>query len=167
MRKVRVALGEESYDIVIGYGLEQELRAFVQGAGFSRQAMLVTDSNVGPLYGENVRAILEAGGHSVTVVTIPAGESSKSLAVAEKLYTRAIELGLDRKSPIFALGGGVVGDLAGFIAATYMRGVPFVQLPTSLLAQVDSSVGGKLAVNHARTSSGPFTSLRPYSWTSP
>ena len=149
MRKVRVALGEESYDIVIGYGLEQELRAFVQGAGFSRQAMLVTDSNVGPLYGENVRAILEAGGHSVTVVTIPAGESSKSLAVAEKLYTRAIELGLDRKSPIFALGGGVVGDLAGFIAATYMRGVPFVQLPTSLLAQVDSSVGGKVAVNHA------------------
>lgn len=149
MRKVRVALGEESYDIVIGYGLEQELRAFVQGAGFSRQAMLVTDSNVGLLYGENVRAILEAGGLSVTVVTIPAGESSKSLAVAEKLYTRAIELGLDRKSPIFALGGGVVGDLAGFIAATYMRGVPFVQLPTSLLAQVDSSVGGKVAVNHA------------------
>lgn len=149
MRKVRVALGEESYDIVIGYGLEQELRAFVQGAGFSRQAMLVTDSNVGPLYGETVRAILEAGGLSVTVVTIPAGESSKSLAVAEKLYTRAIELSLDRKSPIFALGGGVVGDLAGFIAATYMRGVPFVQLPTSLLAQVDSSVGGKVAVNHA------------------
>ena len=149
MRKVRVALGEESYDIVIGYGLEQELRAFVQGAGFSRQAMLVTDSNVGPLYGETVRAILEAGGLSVTVVTIPAGESSKSLAVAEKLYTRAIELGLDRKSPIFALGGGVVGDLAGVIAATYMRGVPFVQLPTSLLAQVDSSVGGKVAVNHA------------------
>ena len=149
MRKVRVALGEESYDILIGYGLEKELQAFVQGAGFSKQAMLVTDSNVGPLYGEKVRAILEAGGLHVTVVTIPAGESSKCRAVAEKLYTRAIELGLDRKSPIFALGGGVVGDLAGFIAATYMRGVPFVQLPTSLLAQVDSSVGGKVAVNHA------------------
>lgn len=149
MRKVRVALGEESYDILIGYGLEKELQSFVQGAGFSKQAMLVTDSNVGPLYGEKVRAILEAGGLHVTVVTIPAGESSKCLAVAEKLYTRAIELGLDRKSPIFALGGGVVGDLAGFIAATYMRGVPFVQLPTSLLAQVDSSVGGKVAVNHA------------------
>lgn len=149
MRKVRVALGEESYDILIGYGLEKELQSFVQESGFSKQAMLVTDSNVGPLYGEKVRAILEAGGLHVSVVTIPAGESSKSLAVAEKLYTRAIELGLDRKSPIFALGGGVVGDLAGFIAATYMRGVPFVQLPTSLLAQVDSSVGGKVAVNHA------------------
>ncbi|WP_301893515.1 3-dehydroquinate synthase [Mitsuokella multacida] len=149
MRKVRVALGEESYDILIGYGLEKELQSFVQESGFSKQAMLVTDSNVGPLYGEKVRAILEAGGLHVSVVTIPAGESSKCLAVAEKLYTRAIELGLDRKSPIFALGGGVVGDLAGFIAATYMRGVPFVQLPTSLLAQVDSSVGGKVAVNHA------------------
>lgn len=149
MRKVRVALGKESYDIMIGHGLEEELQAFVRQAGFSRQAMLVTDSNIGPLYGEKVRAALEAGGLSVAVATIPAGESSKSLAVAEKLYTRAIELGLDRKSPIFALGGGVVGDLAGFIAATYMRGVPFVQLPTSLLAQVDSSVGGKVAVNHA------------------
>ncbi len=79
---------------------------------------------------------------------IPAGESSKNLTVANELFTRAIELGLDRKSPVFALGGGVVGDLAGFVAATYMRGVPFVQLPTSLLAQVDSSVGGKVAVNH-------------------
>ena len=169
MRKVRVALGEESYDILIGYGLEKELQAFVQGSGFSNQAMLVTDSNVGPLYGEKVRAILEAGGLHVTVVTIPAGESSKCLAVAEKLYTRAIELGLDRKSPIFALGGGVVGDLAGFIAATYMRGVPFVQLPTSLLAQVDSSVGGKVAVNHAlgKNLIGAFYQPRASSWTSP
>ena len=73
MRKVRVALGEESYDILIGYGLEKELQAFVQGAGFSKQAMLVTDSNVGPLYGEKIRAILEAGGLHVSVVTIPAG----------------------------------------------------------------------------------------------
>ena len=79
---------------------------------------------------------------------IPAGESSKTLDEANRLFTRAIELSLDRQSPIFALGGGVVGDLTGFVAATYMRGVPFVQLPTSLLAQVDSSVGGKVAVNH-------------------
>ncbi|WP_302610004.1 3-dehydroquinate synthase [uncultured Mitsuokella sp.] len=149
MRKVRVELGKESYDIYIGHGLQQELVDFVKNAGFSKQAMLVTDSNVGPLYGEKIRRMLEEGGLQVSVATIPAGESSKSLKMAEELYTKAIELGLDRKSPIFALGGGVVGDLAGFIAATYMRGVPFVQLPTSLLAQVDSSVGGKVAVNHA------------------
>lgn len=148
MRKVRVELGKESYDIYIGHGLQQELVDFVKNAGFSKQAMLVTDSNVGPLYGEKIRRMLEEGGLQVSVATIPAGESSKSLKMAEELYTKAIELGLDRKSPIFALGGGVVGDLAGFIAATYMRGVPFVQLPTSLLAQVDSSVGGKVAVNH-------------------
>lgn len=149
MRKVRVELGKESYDIYINHGLQQELVDFVKGAGFSKQAMLVTDSNVGPLYGEKIRRLLEEGGLKATIATIPAGESSKSLRMAEELYTKAIELGLDRKSPIFALGGGVVGDLAGFIAATYMRGVPFVQLPTSLLAQVDSSVGGKVAVNHA------------------
>ena len=148
MREVRVELGEKSYSIYIGYGLEGELRSFVQTASFSKKAMVVTDTNVGPLYGAKIQTILREAGLEAAVVTVPAGESSKSLAVAEDLYTKAIELGLDRKSPIFALGGGVVGDLAGFIAATYMRGVPFVQLPTSLLAQVDSSVGGKVAVNH-------------------
>lgn len=149
MREVKVDLGEKSYSIYIGYGLEAELQAFVRGAGFSSQALLITDTNVGPLYGSKVKKLLQAAGLQVEIAQIPAGESSKSLAIAEGLYTKAIELGLDRKSPIFALGGGVVGDLAGFIAATYMRGVPFVQLPTSLLAQVDSSVGGKVAVNHA------------------
>ena len=149
MRKVEVELGKASYTIYIGYDILREILVpFVQQAGFSRQAMLVTDSNIGPLYGEQVRSCLEEAGLSVCLATIPAGESSKSFAMAETLYTKAIEQGLDRKSPIFALGGGVVGDLAGFIAATYMRGVPFVQLPTSLLAQVDSSVGGKVAVNH-------------------
>lgn len=148
MREVRVELGEKSYSIYIGYGLDERLRSFVQTSSFSKKAMVITDTNVGPLYGEKVKKILYEAGLEATLVTVPAGESSKSLAVAEDLYTKAIELGLDRKSPIFALGGGVVGDLAGFIAATYMRGVPFVQLPTSLLAQVDSSVGGKVAVNH-------------------
>lgn len=149
MREVKVELGEKSYSIYIGYGLEEELQAFVRRAGFSRKALLVTDTNVGPRYGSKVKKLLQAAGLQVEIAQVPAGESSKCLAVAEGLYTKAIELGLDRKSPIFALGGGVVGDLAGFIAATYMRGVPFVQLPTSLLAQVDSSVGGKVAVNHA------------------
>ncbi|MBE6084067.1 MAG: 3-dehydroquinate synthase [Selenomonas ruminantium] len=148
MRKVRVDLGEKSYDIVIGYGIEQEIKDFVGSAGYSAKALLITDTHVGPLYGKKVQELLSEAGLTVTMVQIPAGESSKNLTVANEVFTRAIELGLDRKSPIFALGGGVVGDLAGFVAATYMRGVPFVQLPTSLLAQVDSSVGGKVAVNH-------------------
>lgn len=149
MRKVRVDLGVKSYDIVIGYSIENEIISFVHTAGFSAKGLVITDSNIAPLYGDKIKSTLQAAGLSVKLAVIPAGESSKSLAVAESLYTRAIELGLDRKSPIFALGGGVVGDLAGFVAATYMRGVPFVQLPTSLLAQVDSSVGGKVAVNHS------------------
>ena len=148
MRKVRVDLGEKSYDIVIGYGIEQEIKDFVTSAGYSSKALLITDTHVGPLYGKKVQELLSETGLTVTMVQIPAGESSKNLTVANEVFTRAIELGLDRKSPIFALGGGVVGDLAGFIAATYMRGVPFIQVPTSLLAQVDSSVGGKVAVNH-------------------
>lgn len=148
MRKVRVDLGEKSYDIVIGYDINQEIVDFVKGAGYSKKALLVTDTHVGPLYGKQVQQLLTEAGLEAALVQITAGESSKNLTVANDLFTRAIELGLDRKSPVFALGGGVVGDLAGFVAATYMRGVPFVQLPTSLLAQVDSSVGGKVAVNH-------------------
>ena len=148
MRKVRVNLGEKSYDIVIGYDIGQEIVDFVKGAGYSKKALLVTDTHVGPLYGKQVQQLLVEAGLEATLMQIPAGESSKNLSVANDLFTRAIELGLDRKSPVFALGGGVVGDLAGFVAATYMRGVPFVQIPTSLLAQVDSSVGGKVAVNH-------------------
>ena len=148
MRKVRVELGNQSYDIVLGEALEKELTEFVHSAGFSHKALLVSDTNVGKLYGRKYADLLEAAGFGVDVYLLSAGESSKSMEEAEKLYTRAIEIGLDRKSVIFALGGGVTGDLAGFVAATYMRGIPFVQLPTSLLAQVDSSVGGKVAVNH-------------------
>lgn len=149
MRKVRVDLGEKSYDIIIGYGIADEIISFVRTSGFSAKGLVITDSNIAPLYADKIKSTLQTAGLSVEIAVIPAGESSKSLAIAEDLYTKAIELGLDRKSPIFALGGGVVGDLAGFVAATYMRGVPFVQLPTSLLAQVDSSVGGKVAVNHS------------------
>ncbi|MDY6267808.1 MAG: 3-dehydroquinate synthase [Selenomonadaceae bacterium] len=147
-RIVRVELGKDSYDIVIGRGLGAELAAFVRTKKYSKKALVVTDSNVGPLYADGVRTRLEEAGLEPIIYTFPAGESSKTMAVAEDIYTRIIEHGLDRRSPVFALGGGVVGDLAGFVASTYMRGVPFVQLPTSLLAQVDSSVGGKVAVDH-------------------
>jgi len=149
MRKVRVELGRDSYDIFIGVGLAGELEAFVKSAGFSRKALIVSDSHVGPLYGERLKHTLFHAGLDAELYMIPAGEISKSLSEAERLFTCAIENGLDRKSPVFALGGGVVGDLAGFVASSYMRGVPFVQIPTSLLAQVDSGVGGKVAVNHA------------------
>ncbi|SHK93170.1 3-dehydroquinate synthase [Selenomonas ruminantium] len=148
MRKVRVDLGSDSYDIVIGYNIEQEIIDFIQQKDYSAKGLLVTDTNVGPLYSRKMQDILTQAGLDIAVVQIKAGEQSKTLEVANEAFTKAIEWGLDRKSPVFALGGGVVGDLAGFVAATYMRGVPFVQIPTSLLAQVDSSVGGKVAVNH-------------------
>ena len=148
MRKVHVELGASSYDIFLGHGLLPDLAAFVGERGFSAKALVISDTNVGKLYGAALLEKLREAGLSPELHLVPAGEPAKSLAVAEEIFTRAIETGLDRRSPIFALGGGVVGDLAGFVAASYMRGVPFVQLPTSLLAQVDSSVGGKVAVNH-------------------
>lgn len=148
MRDVHVELGKDSYEILIGRNLGAELQNFIRETGFPEKALLISDTNVGKLYGENVLRSIREAGLSAELIMVPAGESSKSLQQAEQLYTAAIEHCLDRKSPIFALGGGVVGDLAGFIAATYMRGVPFVQIPTSLLAQVDSGVGGKVAVNH-------------------
>ncbi len=147
-RIVKVDLGEKSYDIIIGHDLKTQISDFVKKQNFSKNALIITDTNIAPLYADKVKSILETADLDVEIAVIPAGEQSKSLTVAEELYTKAIEHGLDRKSPIFALGGGVVGDLGGFIAATFMRGVPFIQMPTSLLAQVDSSVGGKVAVNH-------------------
>ena len=148
IRRVAVELGERSYPIVIGNSIDDEMIGFVRQARYSAHGMIVTDTNVGELHAGRIAEALERAGLHAEIAVIPAGESSKSLDTANDLFTRAIELGLDRRSPIIALGGGVVGDLAGFVAATYMRGVPFIQLPTSLLAQVDSSVGGKVAVNH-------------------
>ncbi len=153
MRTVKVDLGEKSYDIIIGHELSSQINSFIKAKldakKFSRQALVITDTNIAPLYGDKVKVLLTKAGLNVRVAVIPAGESSKRLAMAEELYTEAIEHNMDRKSPVFTLGGGVVGDLGGFVAATFMRGVPFIQMPTSLLAQVDSSVGGKVAVNHA------------------
>ncbi len=108
---------------------------------------VITDQNVGKIYGKPVLQSLKRAGFDAVLVTIPAGEKSKSLAIVEKCYDQLAAHRLERKSFIVALGGGVVGDLAGFVAATYLRGIPFVQVPTTLLAQVDSSVGGKVGVN--------------------
>lgn len=149
VRTVKVDLGDKSYDIIIGHDLKQQIEDFIKTQKFSSRALLITDEHIAPLYAKGVQELLNNAGLDTKIAVINAGEASKSLTVAEDLFTEAILHRLDRNSPIFALGGGVVGDLTGFIAATFMRGVPFIQMPTSLLAQVDSSVGGKVAVNHA------------------
>ena len=149
LKTVDVALGARSYTIEIGTGLlahcGEKIGALVKG----RQAAVITDSNVGPLYAETVKNSLEQQGFQVTVITIEAGEASKSWQNAEHILTVMLEKHFHRDACVVALGGGVVGDLAGFVASVYQRGIAFFQIPTSLLAQVDSSVGGKVAVNHA------------------
>lgn len=149
MKIVHVALGTRSYDIEIGTGLLQSCGEKIAALLKGRQAMIVTDSNVGPLYADIVQNSLEAQNFQVEVYTIPAGEASKTWQNAEAILTALLEKQYHRDACVIALGGGVVGDLAGFVASVYQRGIAFVQIPTSLLAQVDSSVGGKVAVNHA------------------
>ncbi len=149
MKTVPVKLKENSYDIYIDDNLDETIERFFAHSKFTRTAFIVSDTNVGALYGNKTADILKKAGFAVTMTFIEAGERSKAWDTAMQLYTKAIEAGLDRKSPVIALGGGVVGDITGFIAATYMRGVPFIQIPTSLLAHVDSSVGGKVAINHS------------------
>ncbi len=116
----------------------------------STRTLLVSDSRVYSIYGKKVLSSLEESGWQAGTAVIRPGERSKTLTGASRLYDAAVDTGLDRASPLIALGGGVTGDLAGFTAATYLRGIPLVMLPTTLLAQVDSSVGGKVAVNHPR-----------------
>lgn len=144
---VRVELGERSYDIVIGAGVLARLPEFLAPLKLGKHGVVITDSNIWSLHAPAVQDALRAGGYETEVLTVPAGEASKSLRQAERLLEKLPGCGLDRKSFIVALGGGVVGDLAGFVAATYLRGLPYVQVPTTLLAQVDSSVGGKTGVN--------------------
>jgi 3-dehydroquinate synthase len=148
MACVRVELGDHGYEILVGRGLLSRLGYLVREAvPKARRALIITDSNVGARYGQAAKEALEAVGLEATKATIPAGEASKTLATAASLYTTCVDAGLERSSVIVALGGGVVGDLAGFVAATYLRGIPFVQVPSTLLAQVDSSIGGKTGVD--------------------
>lgn len=143
MGVVNVDLGSRSYDIFVSSSIEQDsLLKVIAG----RRVFVISDDHVAPLYLDQIKNIL--GALYVGAYVIPAGEASKSLQQAETVMGEMIRVGLDRKSLVLALGGGVVGDLAGFVAATYMRGVDFLQVPTTLLAMVDSSVGGKVAVNH-------------------
>lgn len=144
---VTVELGARTYEIRIGSGLLDCAGAWCAERVRGRSALVVSDANVAPLYLDRVLESLRAAGFRVASAVVPAGEGSKSPAELFRLYEAALEAGLDRRSPVVALGGGVVGDLAGFLAATWLRGVPFVQLPTTLLAMVDSAVGGKTGID--------------------
>lgn len=149
MRELTVDLGDRSYPIYIGAGILNDIGALFQkhGIGKGSPLLVVTDEQVAAHYLDKVTGRLGEAGYTAASHVVPAGEKSKSLAMLEQIVATALEAGLDRKSTIIALGGGVVGDLAGFAAASYMRGVRFVQIPTTILAH-DSSVGGKVAVNH-------------------
>ena len=147
MRLVQVPLGDRSYVIKVGGGLLPRLGAECAVLKLGHRCAVVTDTNVGREFAQRALASLAASGFEPVLVTVPAGEESKRVARVEQCYDRLATHRLERKSFIVALGGGVVGDLAGFVAATYLRGIPFVQVPTTLLAQVDSSVGGKTGVN--------------------
>ena len=147
-RMVRVALGERSYTIHIGGGLLDDLGRFVRQVAPADRAALLTDQTVGRLYAQRAFASLSAAGYQTCRIEVAPGESSKSLEVAAEVWGKLADARIERRSPLVALGGGVPGDLGGFVAATWLRGIPFVQCPTSLEAMVDASVGGKTAVNH-------------------
>lgn len=150
MRTINVELGERSYPIMIKSGLLAEVGARMKDLGLKGKAAVVTNPLVGGLYAEELLKGLKASGFSPFLITLPDGEEYKTIEVATTVYDALIENRMERSSPIVALGGGVIGDLTGFVAATYLRGVPYIQAPTTLLSQVDSSVGGKTAVNHPR-----------------
>jgi 3-dehydroquinate synthase len=147
VRTVSVQLGNRSYSIKIAPGLLKQLGAECARLKLGDRCAIITDTNVGRKFAKPVYESLVKAGFEPVLVTVPAGEKSKRISVVEKCHDQLAAHRLERKSFIVALGGGVVGDLAGFVAATYLRGIPFVQIPTTLLAQVDSSVGGKTGVN--------------------
>ncbi len=145
---VNVDLGERSYPIFIGAGLidGDQLARFIP----SSRAVIVSNTTVAPLYAERLTQAIEAADKRVDLIALPDGEQYKNLETLERIYDFLMEMQADRKTTLIALGGGVIGDITGFAAASYQRGVPFIQVPTTLLAQVDSSVGGKTGVNHPR-----------------
>ncbi len=148
VERVAIDLGDRSYDIVIGADLLDRPEIF-SGLPEARDAIIVTNDVVGPLLSKRLSTTLQSLYRRVHTVILPDGEAHKDLATLNMIFDSLLEQGADRQTTLFALGGGVVGDMTGFAAACYMRGVPYVQVPTTLLAQVDSSVGGKTAVNHA------------------
>jgi 3-dehydroquinate synthase len=145
---VRVDLPGRGYDIEIGSGLLDALGSRLKRFANARRVAIITDANVGPMFADRVVASLAGAGFATTLATIPAGETSKSLEIAGELFDVLAEDRHERGDPIVALGGGVVSDLAGFVAATWMRGVPWVVCPTTLEGMIDAAIGGKTGLNH-------------------
>lgn len=144
---VHIDLGDRSYDILIGSALLDKSASF-DGLPPAADAVVVSNVTVAPLYFQRLQAALSSKFRRIHLVELPDGEAHKDWQTLNRVFDAMLGAGCDRKTIVFALGGGVVGDVTGFAAASYMRGVPFVQVPTTLLAQVDSSVGGKTAINH-------------------
>jgi 3-dehydroquinate synthase len=155
---LRVDLGERSYDIVVGTGLLNDAGVLIAPVIRQKRAIIVTDENVAPLHLGGLRAGLDRAGISHQAIVLPPGEGTKDFAHFGKLVEDTLALGIERATPLIALGGGVIGDLTGFAAATLLRGIDYVQVPTTLLAQVDSSVGGKTAIDssHGKNLIGAF-----------
>jgi 3-dehydroquinate synthase len=147
VQQVRIELADRSYDILIGSALLGRADSY-DGLPRASTALIVSNTAVAPLYAAQLQAALSSRFAKVLLVSLPDGEAHKDWPTLQLIFDALLENNCDRKTVLFALGGGVVGDMAGFAAASYMRGVPFVQIPTTLLAQVDSSVGGKTAINH-------------------
>lgn len=147
MRELMVGLGERAYPILIEAGLLAGVGADLKKRAIAKRYGIIADSMVAGLYGDKLLASLRDAGLAAELITFPAGEASKNLATIAELASALARLGFDRRDGLVALGGGVTGDMTGFLAASYMRGIPFVQVPTSLLAHVDSSVGGKTGVD--------------------
>jgi 3-dehydroquinate synthase len=150
MHILRVSPGPSRYNVYIGPGVLGDIAGRLKHSRRHKRVFLVTNPDVFELHGFKLKEELQAAGFETGTLVVPEGEEFKSLETAGRLYTELASQLAERNTSILALGGGVIGDLAGFVAATYMRGMPLIQIPTTLLAQVDSSIGGKTAVNHGQ-----------------
>lgn len=148
MEKIKVNLDDRSYDICTGSDILKDIGDKLKKFAFSPKSAIISNPTVYKLYGKKTLNAIKSAGFDVIPVIIPDGERYKDINTVQKIYGKLLKHRLDRKSAVIALGGGVIGDITGFVASTYMRGIHYIQIPTTLLAQVDSSVGGKTGVNH-------------------
>ena len=165
MRSMKVNLDKKlssSYEICIGNSIGDRMALLISKNHKAGRHIIVTDSNVGPLHGQKLLAGLKEVGLNADLIEFPAGEASKNINTALDIVAQLLKLGADRNSMLIAFGGGVVGDMVGFIASVFMRSIPYIQVPTTLLAQVDSSIGGKTAIDlpHGKICWELFISLR-------